>query len=97
MIRAGDSALKAIYGSEGEVMASREVFSRSLDEIKVWYENTPGIETPYLTVGAVQPFLLTYQHYNNRDLLRKYGYLSLIEAVGGADDRGVLPLVPPPV
>jgi protein O-GlcNAc transferase len=67
--------LKAIYGSESEVVASRQTFGRSLDEIKVWYEKTPGIEAPYRTVGTVQPFLLTYQHYNNRDLLRKYGDL----------------------
>jgi predicted O-linked N-acetylglucosamine transferase (SPINDLY family) len=67
--------LKAIYESEAEVMASRQAFGRSLDEIKVWYENTSGIDAPYRTVGTLQPFLLTYQHYNNRDLLRKYGDL----------------------
>jgi predicted O-linked N-acetylglucosamine transferase (SPINDLY family) len=67
--------LKAVYGSEAEVLASRQAFGRSLDEIKAWYENTSGIEAPYRTVGTVQPFLLTYQHYHNLDLLRKYGSL----------------------
>ena len=67
--------LKTIYQSESEVTASRLTFGQSLDEIKAWYESTPGIETPYRTVGTVQPFLLAYQHYNNRELLRRYGKL----------------------
>jgi protein O-GlcNAc transferase len=67
--------LKTIYESESEVIASREAFEKSLDEIKSWYESTPGIEAPYRAVGTIQPFLLTYQHYNNRDLLKRYGAL----------------------
>jgi protein O-GlcNAc transferase len=67
--------LKTIYGSEVDVVASRNAFNQSLDEIKSWFENTPGVEAPYRAVGTVQPFLLTYQHYNNRDLLKKYGAL----------------------
>ena len=67
--------LKIIYESESDVTASRHAFGKSLDEIKSWYERTPGIEAPYKTVGTVQPFLLAYQNYNNRDLLKRYGAL----------------------
>jgi predicted O-linked N-acetylglucosamine transferase (SPINDLY family) len=67
--------LKPIYESESEVTASRQAFAKSLDEIKSWYESTPGIQAPYKAVGSDQPFYLTYQHYNNRDLLKKYGAL----------------------
>ena len=67
--------LKVIYASESEAVASRRAFGTSLDELKLWYENTPGIEAPYKAVGTVQPFLLAYQNYNNRDLLKRYGAL----------------------
>ena len=67
--------LKIIYESESEVTASRQAFGKSLDEIRSWYERTPGIKAPYKTVGTVQPFLLAYQNYNNRDLLERYGAL----------------------
>jgi protein O-GlcNAc transferase len=69
------ASLKNTYQSESEVLASREAFSNSLDDIRSWYESTPGIQAPYGAVGAVQPFALAYQHYNNRDLLVKYGSL----------------------
>jgi protein O-GlcNAc transferase len=68
-------SLKNIYQSESEVLASREAFGNSLSGIRLWYESASGIEAPYSAVGAVQPFALAYQHYNNRDLLEKYGSL----------------------
>jgi protein O-GlcNAc transferase len=67
--------LKIIYESESDVVASRQAFGESLDEIKSWYAGTAGIEAAYKTVGTVQPFLLAYQNYNNRDLLKRYGAL----------------------
>ncbi len=69
------TSLKAIYQSESEVLASREAFGNSLNDIRSWYESASGIEAPYGAVGTVQPFALAYQHYNNRDLLEKYGGL----------------------
>jgi protein O-GlcNAc transferase len=69
------TSLKAIYQSESEVLASREAFGNSLNDIRSWYESASGIEAPYDAVGTVQPFALAYQHYNNRDLLEKYGGL----------------------
>ena len=67
--------LKTVYESESQVLASRQAFSESLDEVGSWYESTPGLAEPYKTVGTVQPFYLAYQHYNNRDLLKRYGAL----------------------
>jgi protein O-GlcNAc transferase len=67
--------LKTVYESESQVLASRQAFSESLDEVRSWYESTPGLAEPYKTVGTVQPFYLAYQHYNNRDLLKRYGAL----------------------
>ena len=67
--------LKTVYESESQVLASRQAFSKSLDEVRSWYESTPGLAEPYKTVGTVQPFYLAYQHYNNRDLLKRYGAL----------------------
>ena len=67
--------LKPVYESESDVLAARQAFGKSLDDIKSWFENTQHVEAAYRTVGAVQPFYLTYQHYNNRDLLKKYGAL----------------------
>jgi len=67
--------LRSFYRSEAEVIESREAFSRALDEIKTWYEQTDGIATPYATVGKDQPFYLAYQPFDNRDLLARYGAL----------------------
>ena len=68
--------LKPVYDSESEVLAARQAFGKSLDDIKSWFENTQPVEAAYRCIGTVQPFYLTYQHYNNRDLLKKYGALS---------------------
>jgi protein O-GlcNAc transferase len=67
--------LKTIYESEAEVAASREALSRSLDDLKTWYESTPELEAPYAAVGTIQPFWLAYQNRNNRELLMRYGAL----------------------
>jgi protein O-GlcNAc transferase len=67
--------LKIIYESESAVLASRHAFAKSLADIRSWYDGLPAIEAPHKTVGTVQPFLLAYQNYNNRDLLKQYGAL----------------------
>jgi predicted O-linked N-acetylglucosamine transferase (SPINDLY family) len=93
--------LKPVYGSEPEVFAARRAFAKSLDDIKRWYENTPHVAAPYRTVGTVQPFYLTYQHYNNRELLKKYGALcatfmgTLPRRVPGTKRRCADPVDPP--
>jgi protein O-GlcNAc transferase len=67
--------IKTIYESESEILESRKLFAKSLDEIESWYGSMPGIEAPDRAVGAVQPFWLAYHPYNNRDLLKRYGSL----------------------
>ncbi len=92
--------LKPVYASEDEVLASREAFVKALDDIRSWYESTPGIDAPYKTVGTVQPFYLTYQHYNNRAALERYGALCVSFmatlprplSAAGADASGKEPL-----
>ena len=88
--------LKAIYESESEVIASRQALGKSLNDLKSWYERTPGVEAPYNTVGTIQPFPLAYQNYNNRELLQRYGELcaTFLSSLpprpaqgGGAKDR----------
>jgi predicted O-linked N-acetylglucosamine transferase (SPINDLY family) len=69
------ASLKAIYQSESAVLASREAFGNALNSTRSWYESASGVEAPYDAVGTVQPFALAYQHYNNRELLEKYGGL----------------------
>jgi predicted O-linked N-acetylglucosamine transferase (SPINDLY family) len=88
-------SLKTVYDTESEVLASRQAFSKSLEDIGLWYESRPETRTPYETVGTMQPFYLAYQHYNNRDLLKRYGGLCVefmaslprhISAAGGGSE-----------
>ena len=65
--------LKPIYNSQAEIALSRRTFAMAIDEVDTWFRNTEGIYEPFNSVGALQPFYLAYQHYNNRDLLRRYG------------------------
>ncbi len=67
--------IRPIYTSEAEVMASRRQFAQALDEVGAWYRTTDGIEAPFSVVGAIQPFYLAYQPFNNRELLGRYGAL----------------------
>jgi predicted O-linked N-acetylglucosamine transferase (SPINDLY family) len=67
--------VKPAYDSETAMKLHRENFKASLDDIKLWYETTPGVEAPETAVGTMQPFFLAYQNYNNRDLLKQYGEL----------------------
>lgn len=67
--------IKPIYASEAEVILSRRQFAQALDAVETWYRNTDGVPQPYSVVGAIQPFYLAYQPFNNRDLLSRYGTL----------------------
>jgi predicted O-linked N-acetylglucosamine transferase (SPINDLY family) len=69
------AALKVVYRSDSEMSESREVFSKSLDDIKAWYESLTEPLAAHMAVGAAQPFFLAYQPYNNRELLSRYGAL----------------------
>lgn len=67
--------IKPIFTSEDEVAVSRSQFSKSLDEVEAWSRTTEGIDAPFGVVGAIQPFYLAYQPFNNRELLSRYGEL----------------------
>jgi protein O-GlcNAc transferase len=69
------AALKVVYRSDLEMSESRQVFSKSLGDIKVWYESLTEPLAAHVAVGAAQPFFLAYQPYNNRELLSRYGAL----------------------
>jgi protein O-GlcNAc transferase len=68
--------LKPIYKSESEIAASREAFGKALDEVEAWYRRAEDVNEAFGAVGAVQPFYLAYQPFNNRELLSRYGALS---------------------
>jgi len=67
--------LKPVYRDTPDLLAARAAFTNSLAEIAGWYERTPGIAVPYKSVGLIQPFYVSYQDFNNRDLLRQHGSL----------------------
>jgi predicted O-linked N-acetylglucosamine transferase (SPINDLY family) len=67
--------LKAIYGSESDVLASRQEFAKAIDDVAAWYRTAEGIHEPFNAVGVSQPFYLAYQPFNNRELLSRYGAL----------------------
>ena len=67
--------LRTVYESESARAASREAFAKGLRDVKEWYEQTSGIESAFKAVGVIQPFLLAYHPYNNRELLSRYGEL----------------------
>jgi protein O-GlcNAc transferase len=67
--------LRTVYESESARAASREAFAKGLRDVKEWYEHTSGIESAFKAVGMIQPFLLAYHPYNNRELLSRYGEL----------------------
>jgi predicted O-linked N-acetylglucosamine transferase (SPINDLY family) len=67
--------LKPICATESEILDSRAAFANALTEVEAWYRRTAEVDEPFGAVGAVQPFFLAYQHFNNRELLSRYGAL----------------------
>jgi protein O-GlcNAc transferase len=67
--------IKPICSSEADVKKSRKAFEDSLHELESWYRSSREVSEPFSSVGAVQPFYLAYQPFNNRELLSRYGAL----------------------
>ena len=67
--------LKPIFKSEYEVAESRRAFAAEIDSVRAWYESAVGVKEPFNAVGVSQPFYLAYQHFNNLELLSRYGAL----------------------
>jgi len=68
------SQCKPIPEDEAEIDASRKSFSAHLEELGDWLAAAPR-PGAFAVVGSRQPFYLAYQHFNNRDLLMRYGQL----------------------
>lgn len=68
--------IKPIYASAADVVLSRERFLRRMVEFQSWVANNPDVEA-HKAVGTVQPFFIAYHPFNNRDLLARYGALSV--------------------
>jgi predicted O-linked N-acetylglucosamine transferase (SPINDLY family) len=67
--------LKGIYGSTAEIHESRAAFAKGLAEIEEWHRGAAPIANAFNAVGAIQPFYIAYQPFNNRELLSRYGTL----------------------
>ena len=68
------SELRPIYKSKAEIELSRVAFDQAISELHSWYATVP-VKDAYTAVGASQPFFLAYQPYNNKWLLKRYGFL----------------------
>ncbi len=58
----------------GEVAKSRSNFARMLSELDQWFDAARSVDG-HRAVGAMQPFYLAYQEFDNRALLGRYGSL----------------------
>jgi protein O-GlcNAc transferase len=67
--------LRPIYISASEITVSRGAFATALEEVEAWYRRAEEVNEAFGAVGAVQPFYLAYQPFNNRELLSLYGAL----------------------
>jgi protein O-GlcNAc transferase len=65
--------IKPIYKSESGITTSRRALARHMEEVATWYQQANEIRESFNVVGTVQPFLLAYQPFNNRELLKQYG------------------------
>jgi predicted O-linked N-acetylglucosamine transferase (SPINDLY family) len=61
-------------GEESEVAKSRASFTRMLGELDQWFDGARSVDG-YRAVGAMQPYYLAYQVFDNRDMLARYGKL----------------------
>ena len=63
-----------ICAAAGDVAKSRANFTRMLGELDRWFDAARSVDG-YKAVGAMQPFYLAYQEFDNRELLQRYGAL----------------------
>jgi len=80
--------IQPIYRDEAEIEKSRIAFSKSLNDLKTWFQAAPRTEA-YTAVASNQPFFVAYQPYNNRDLLSQYGKLCVEWMASMPSDRSV--------
>lgn len=66
--------IPGIPAADDDIAASRANLARELAEFSTWLATHP-VPDPLAVVGAGQPYYLSYQEYNNRDLLAQYGQI----------------------
>jgi len=69
------SVLKPVYRDTADLENSRAAFARAMEDIAASYACTASPPDPSKVVGIIQPFYISYQPYNNRDLLMRHGAL----------------------
>lgn len=62
------------FDTAADVSVARLAFADQLTDLENWFKEAPRPDA-YLAVGSYQPFYLAYQHFNNRELLNRYGRL----------------------
>ena len=67
--------LKPVYRDASDMQVARAAFAQAMDETAAWCQQTPGITDAFKTVGVIQPFFVSYQPFNNRELLMRHGSL----------------------
>jgi predicted O-linked N-acetylglucosamine transferase (SPINDLY family) len=68
---------KPFYETSADIEIARKDFSDRLSELDTWLTGSLPSDA-YIAVGSYQPFYLAYQHFNNRELLTRYGRLSAL-------------------
>ena len=66
----------------------REKFSRELSRLDSWFDDS-RTRQGHQVVGSVQPYYLSYQEENNRDLLSRYGMLCARLMKDWLDSEGI--------
>lgn len=64
----------AIFLGGENLQELRKKFSLELEQLDKWFFEE-NLDEAYEVVGSIQPFYLTYQELNNKELLSKYGQL----------------------
>lgn len=77
-----------LLGSEGEILSSRALFDKELEDLHAWFDED-RISLGAAAVGVSQPFYLAYQEHNNQPLLAKYGRLCTKLMLDWADKRRI--------
>jgi tetratricopeptide (TPR) repeat protein len=70
------AVLKPIYNNIPEMEASRVAFGEAMAELQSWFDDNLS-ENAFVSVGAMQPFFIAYHPFNNKDLLSRFGDISV--------------------
>lgn len=90
------ASLPNFYDSESEIAIARQRFSDALDDLRAVLNlsDPPSVADAIIAVGLLQPFFLTYQGLNNRELQMRYGRL-ICDVMAAGYPEFTKPLSPP--